>query len=210
MKKNFTRNHRNMRNGISIVEMMVAVFLFGVISTIGYKYTKNFYDVSLTSKQALVSSVIEQATQLSNAYDLYEIKIGAAPTDDENLTDSNIKILREIPPKVLEITNSGWDIVENLDLDGSGNDVAFIYPIDASTLNTTEKKLEYCNILNNIANSQWDYNSTVADDVSNASDEEIGDEGEMYTNGTYNFQSIMCYAVDADNFKFAFIKKVNP
>ena len=204
------RNYRGMRKGISLVEMMVAVFLFGVISTISYKYTKNFYDVSLTSKQALVSSVVEQATQLSNAYDLYEIKIGSAPTDDENLTDPNVRILREIPSIISEITDSGWDIVENLDLDGSGDDVAFVYPIDASTLTTTAQKVEYCNILNNIANSKWDYNSSVAADVTNASDEEIGDEGEMYTNGTYHFKNIMCYAIDADNFKFAFIKKVNP
>ena len=42
-KRNASKNYRGMRSGISLVEMMIAVILFGVISVVGLKYYKNYY-----------------------------------------------------------------------------------------------------------------------------------------------------------------------
>ena len=202
------RNYRGMRKGISIVEMMIAVLLFGVISTISYKYSKNFYDVSLVAKQAIISSIIEQAAQITNAYDLYEIKKGSTPLTMSSLSDANIRILSETPPKIEEVTTEGWKIADptagadraglDLDDDSNNNDIAFTYVVDVPT---AEGRLEYCNVLNNIEKSSWSLDSTTTD---------IGDDANMY--GNNGFKKIMCYVDADDNNKItlAFIKKIVP
>ena len=204
------RNYRGMRSGLSIVEMMVAVILFGVISTIGYKYSKNFYDVTLASKQTLVSAVVDQATQISNAYDLYEIKTGAAPTDIDDLSNQEVRILKETPAPVLEITadSDGWKIEKiALDDDDATDDPAFIYKVSASGLDA-DKKQEYCNVLNNIIASKWDLNASSNSGSSGTTDETIGLAKEMYAKTEWSFKHIMCFTNDADDeFTFAFIKK---
>ena len=202
------RNYRGMRSGLSIVEMMVAVILFGVISTIGYKYSKNFYDVNLASKQALVAAVVDQATQLSNAYDIYETKIGSAPTDVADLSAANVRILKETPPPIAAISDN-WVLKTNLEIDGDGNadDIAFTYPVNQPA--TDAEKQEYCNVLNNIANSAWDYNSPY-NAVDDANTEEINSAEGMYAkvNGL-DFKKVMCYGTDASTMVFAFVQKVN-
>ena len=199
------RNYRGMRSGLSIVEMMVAVILFGVISTIGYKYSKNFYDVNLASKQALVASVVDQATQLSNAYDIYETKTGSAPTDVANLSADDVRILKETPPPIAAISDN-WVLKTDLAVnDSTANDIAFIYPVNQPA--TDAEKLEYCNVLNNIANAKWDYNSPY--NSNNNDDEEVNDAEGMYAKTNFDFDKIMCYGTDSSTFVFAFIQKIN-
>jgi len=197
-----------MRKGISIVEMMIAVVLFGVISTIGFKYAKNYYDVSLTAKQASVSAVVEQATQLSNAYDLYEIKRGKIPTAVSDLNASDIRIITEIPGNVEAITADGWALRDDLEIDGDGDadDIAFVYPVSGPT--TDEEKQSYCNVLNNIANSTWDYNASY-NSTNDADAEEINDANGMYSKNNFDFSKIMCYGTDSSTMTFAFVKKLN-
>ncbi len=200
------RNYRGMRSGLSIVEMMVAVILFGVISTIGYKYSKNFYDVNLASKQALVASVVDQATQLSNAYDIYETKTGSAPADVAKLSAADVRILKETPPPIAAISDN-WVLKTDLAInDDTENDVAFIYPINQPT--TDAEKLEYCNVLNNIANADWDYNSpyNATDDDST---EEVNSAKGMYAKTGFDFKKVMCYGTDASTFVMAFVQKIN-
>jgi prepilin-type N-terminal cleavage/methylation domain-containing protein len=48
---NMTRGRKGMRKGISLVEMLIAIILFGTISMISFKYAANFYDTKLASKK---------------------------------------------------------------------------------------------------------------------------------------------------------------
>ena len=195
-----------MRKGISIIEMMVAVVLFGVISTIGYKYAKNYYDVSLASKQAMVAAVIDQATQLSNAYSLYETKLGKAPADVATLSAADVKILKETPAPI-EAISDGWVLKTDLAInDDTENDVAFTYPVNQP--GTKEEKQAYCNVLNNIANNDWDFNApyNATDD---STTEEINTAKGMYGKDNFDFKKLMCYGTDEDTMIFAFVQKIN-
>ena len=201
-----------MRKGISLVEMLIAIVVFGVISAAGYKYYKNYYDVGLASKQTLMSIVVDQGTQLSNAYDIYETKKGVAPTDIDDLSGSDVRIIKETPKAIPEVSANGWAIKTDLELDKgttATNDIALTYTIDAGGLSTDEK-IAYCNVLNNIASSSWDYNAS-SDSGSTADDEEVITKSEeMYDKTTWNFKNIMCYTPDDSAFTIAFVKKVNP
>ncbi len=203
------RNYRGMRKGISLVEMMIAIILFGVIAAIGFRYSKNYYDTDLSAKQALVSSVMEQATQMSGAYDIYKAKRGQAPNQVADLYAADTRILTGKPTDVAEITITGWDLNTSMDIDGAGNsDIAFIYKVDAPT--ATNDKIEYCNVLNNIVNSDWDYNAISDSSNSGATDEKIGNLREMYDKTSWDFKTIMCFANDDDDkFTFAFVKELN-
>ncbi len=144
-----TRSHNKMRSGISLVEMMIAVILFGVISIVGFKYSKNYYDTDLTAKKARVAALIEQATQLSGAYDIYVAQMGTAPTAINDLNASNVKILTSIPSTITEIGTTGWTLDIATDYTGSGsNDIAFTFAItDPGGADISDE--EYCAVFNN-------------------------------------------------------------
>ena len=200
------RGFKGMRKGISLVEMLIAIVLFGVISTIGYKYYKNFYDTTLAAKKARVAAIVDQATQINNAYDIYAMQVGTLPITMASLSAVTTKILTETPTPIAEITTTGWKIASptaladmaGLDLDGdaTGNDVAFVYSVDAPANNSDKR--DYCNILNNIEDSTWSLESLDAAILS--------DDG-MYGAG---FTKIMCYSTAANTYNFAFIKTVTP
>ena len=203
------RNGMNMRGGISLVEMLIAIILFGIISSTGYKYYKNYYDIGLASKQTLMSIIIDQGTQLSNAYDVYETKKGLAPDDIAKLSDPDVRIVKETPKAIPQISKSGWAIKTDLDVDGSGggNDIVLTYKIDANL--TKDDKIAYCDVLNNIADSGWDYNAT-SDSATTGEEEEITKAKEMYDKTTWDFKNLMCYTPDDGNFTIAFVKKLIP
>ena len=145
---NMTRSHRGMRSGISLVEMLIAIVLFGVLAVISFKYSKNYINTDLAAKQARVSALIEQATQLSIAYDVYSVKFGTAPTDIIDLNSSNAKILTDIPVAITEI-GTGWSLEAGTYYTGSANsDIAFSFPVTNVTPSTSNE--EYCAVFNNI------------------------------------------------------------
>ena len=147
-----TRSHKGMRNGISLVEMLIAIVLFGVLAVISFKYVKVFYDTDLAAKQARVAALVEQGTQLTNAYDIYTMKTGVTPTAIGDLNASNIKILSEIPTTITEIGTTGWTLETATDYTGSGNnDIAFSFTVDNVSPATTNE--EYCAVYNNFMNS---------------------------------------------------------
>jgi len=195
-----------MRKGISLVEMLIAIVLFGVISSIGYKYYKNFYDVSLAAKQTRISAIIDQATQISNAYDLYVMKEGVAPTTMAKLSAANVGILTEKPTAMPELTNTGWAISTNLELGGTtaNNDIGFTYVLDGTGLSATDE-LEYCNILNNVAISSWNLDAA----YTNANPGTVGTNKEMYDGTNATLTSFHCGGADATSLVLTFIKTYN-
>jgi prepilin-type N-terminal cleavage/methylation domain-containing protein len=155
-----TRSNKGMRKGISLVEMLVAIVLFGIIGTISYTYYKNYYDTSFAAKQLRIYTIVDQAAQLGNAFDLYNTKNGVDPTTVDQLVED--KILTQVPVAQPFVTATGWTLDENVTIDGNDTTgVAFMYLVDGVGSNTD--KLDYCNILNNTANKDSNLSRTDAD-----------------------------------------------
>ena len=171
-----TRSHTGttgMRKGLSLVEMLISIILFGLIATIGFTYYKNYYDTSFAAKQLRIYTIIDQAAQLSNGYDLYTAKYGAQPTTIQPMVDA--KILTAIPQSQAFVTDTGWVIDSNKSITtaSGGNGVAFVYRLD-SLVATSDDRVDYCNILNNAAYIDSNLSRVLADQNSSY---------ELYTQG---------------------------
>jgi prepilin-type N-terminal cleavage/methylation domain-containing protein len=149
----------NNKKALSLVEMMIAVILFGVMSMVGFKYYKSFYNSGDITKKTNLGAVIDQASQLSNAFDIYEIQVGKSPTNINNLIASNVNILTSIPEGIQAITGDAntsrtWKLTYNgMDIGGSNSyDTAFVYPV-AEAVSPTDDHKKYCRLFNNIVNN---------------------------------------------------------
>ena len=196
---NMTMGHNGMRKGISLVEMLTAIILFGLISVISYNYYKNYYDTTFAAKQTRVYAIIDQATQLSNAYDLYQTKMGVAPTTLQAIVDQ--KILSKVPDVQPSLSKTGWTLDTNITTDNNAtntNVVGFKYDINGSSL-VNQDRVDYCNILNNAAKSDYNLSTPAASLKTD-------------TNGSYNDvnNTMFCYALDvnASEVIFTFVKSV--
>ena len=169
---NMTRGHKGMRKGISLVEMLIAIVLFGIIGTISYTYYKNYYDVSFAAKKLRIYTIVDQAAQLSNAFDLYNTKNGADPVTVQELVDD--KILTAIPASQPFVTGGQWRLEQNLTIDTTATGTAFIYDLNSS-VSTNQDKLDYCNILNNTAHNTWSLDSADTDIDTIAATWTVGD-----------------------------------
>ena len=158
--KNMKQSYTGMRKGLSLMEMLISIVLFGLISTIGYIYYKNYYNTSYAAKQARVYVIVDQATQLSNAFDLYQIKYGEDANNTEELLNS--MILSSLPIVPESVTNLPWELNTTIVMTPgtTANDMAFTLEVNAST---TADALDYCNILNNLAYKDWNTSSAWTD-----------------------------------------------
>ena len=201
-----TRGHGMMRKGISLIEMLMAIVLLGILGTLSYNYYKVYYDVSFASKQAKIYVIMDQAVQISGAHDLYTVKNGVVPTTMALLV-SNRQLL-EIPPKMPEISATGWVIQDQVEIDGgttAANDIYFQYEIDGTAAQID--KLEYCNILTNTFDNAWSLDVTVSDDTAVVA---LGaDVQAAYASQTFKG---FCFATGgvSDTYELAFIKTLNP
>lgn len=148
------------RKGISLVEMTIAVILFGVLSTIAMLYYKSLFNIDLTAKKARVAALMDQAYQLSGAYDVYVAQMGVAPTD-ANLSDfnaSNVLILRSLPRDIREMTTVGWELNTSI-INGRPG---FTFPIDlnGTSYSTLKDDDLYCAIFNHELNNSIELNVT--------------------------------------------------
>lgn len=148
------------RKGISLVEMTIAVILFGVLSTIAMIYYKSLFNIDLTAKRARVAALMDQGYQLSGAYDVYVAQTGVAPTN-VNLLDfnaTNIMILKSLPRNIREMTTVGWELNTSI-INGRAG---FTFPIDLNGTayqSITDDDL-YCAIFNHELNTSIDLNVT--------------------------------------------------
>ena len=148
------------RKGISLVEMTIAVILFGVLSTIAMLYYKSLFNIDLTAKKARVAALMDQAYQLSGAYDVYVAQMGVQPSN-ANLLDfnaTNVMILRSLPRDIREMTSTGWE----LNTSSVAGRPAFQFPIDLNgTAYTTLSDDDfYCAIFNHELNNSVELNVT--------------------------------------------------
>lgn len=148
------------RKGISLVEMTIAVILFGLLSTIALLYYRSLFNIDLTAKKARVAALMNQAYQLSGAYDIYVAQEGTAPVDT-NLSDfnaTNILILRSLPRDIREMTSTGWE----LNLTAVAGRPALLFPIDlnGSTYASLPDDDLYCAIFNREINRSIELNVT--------------------------------------------------
>ena len=203
-----TRSHTEttgMRKGISLVEMLISIILFGIIATISFTYYKNYYDTSFAAKQLRIYTIVDQASQLANAFDLYNAKYGAQPTEIQPMVDA--KILTAIPQSQSFVTSSGWSLEENLTIvTASATGVAFRYPLD-STVAVGQDFLDYCNILNNAAFIDSNLSKLITDQNTSAQLYAAGvandaSESEFYhcdLNGTTSSDLYLTFVKIADN-----------
>lgn len=147
------------RKGISLVEMTIAVILFGVLSTIGMLYYKSLFNIDLTAKKARVAALMDQAHQLSGAYDVYTAQFGVAPTatDLSDLNSTNSMILTELPIRIREMSTSGWELNVSTGIIGT-SDKALQFTIDLNgTVSPRTDDELYCAIFNHEINTSASY-----------------------------------------------------
>lgn len=236
---NMTRSHKGMRKGISLLELLMAIVLLGVLASIGFKYYKIYYDTTFAVKQAKVYLIIEQAAQISGAHDLFETKNAIVPNGLNDMVSDHQ--LKQVPPIMPEISKTGWklntyqtfniyaDAVNtgttsvttltqqttwdgNISLDGNDNDIAFTFKIDGNNT-APQDLLDYCNIINNTGERSWilDTNATAMETALGGNTPALA-----YTaaqTGTVS-TSYFCYTADdtsADyNLTAVFVKLVDP
>ena len=158
------------------MELLIAIILLGVLSSIGFQYYRNYYDTTLAAKQTKVAVLVEQATQLKNMLELYKIKYAVDVTKTQTFTELvNQGFLTEIPAVIPDMSTTGWVLDSNESGDvtaalGSGTaaepDIVFHYALDGSAAQID--KLDYCNAINNLAsNGSTDFTvlaTAIADD----------------------------------------------
>jgi len=164
------KQYTGMRKGISLVEMIVAVILFATISGISVKYYKNFFNTELTAKKARVATLLDQASQMSNAYDAYIVQVGSIANLDKNLTeldDANVSILTRLPVAIsgmatgLADGTGAWELNKSTGITGTSG-IALQYKLD---MNATGKSItsddeQYCAIINHEFNGSVEYNAS--------------------------------------------------
>ncbi|WP_310439319.1 prepilin-type N-terminal cleavage/methylation domain-containing protein [Sulfuricurvum sp.] len=149
------------RKGISLVEMTIAVILFGVLSTIAMLYYKSLFNIDLTAKKARVAALMDQAYQLSGAYDVFVAQQGISPSvaDLSEFNATNILILRSLPRDIREMTTTGWE----LNISAVNGRPAFQFPIDLNGTGGWDLLPDdelYCAIFNHEMNSSIELNVT--------------------------------------------------
>lgn len=153
--------YKGMRKGISLVEMTIAVILFGLLSTIAMLYYKSLFNIDLTAKKARVAALMDQAYQLSGAYDVFVAQQGVAPSvaDLSEFNATNVMILRSLPRDIAEMTTTGWE----LNTSSVNGRPAFQFPIDLNGTGGWDVLSDddfYCAIFNHEMNRSIDLNVT--------------------------------------------------
>ncbi len=207
-----TRGH-GMRSGISLIEMLMAIVLLGVLSTVGFKYYKIYYDTTFAAKQAKVYILIDQAQQLSGAHDLYETKNAKLPANVAALVLD--KQLIAAPSVMPEVSATGWVLLTPagtvVDIDGGttpDNDIGFVIDVDTTT-GTIQDKLDYCNIVTNTGTNTWSLNTVDADVQSGADRAAAITVGGQDTAGTYD-DDMFCVRSAASTYHLVFTKLRDP
>jgi prepilin-type N-terminal cleavage/methylation domain-containing protein len=210
---NVARGHRGMRKGISLMEMLVAIILLGILSSVGYNYYKNYFDTSLSAKQIKVSVLIEQAAQLKNALELYKVKFGADVNTTQGLNELAVQsIITEVPAAIPDMSDQGWILnTGGMDIDSTlitslgGTTLAdqvITYDLNGTTTAIADR-MDYCNALNNIASNG------VTNYAVSAATLALDDVNESATKVSNTF---FCWDTDAtdnaDGLQFLFMTKI--
>lgn len=156
-----TQPYNGMRKGISLVEMTIAVILFGLLSTIAMLYYKSLFNIDLTSKKARVAALMDQAYQLSGAYDVFLAQQGVSPSiaDLTEFNATNVMILRRLPRDIREMTTTGWELNTSIVSGRPG----FLFPIDLNGTGGWDALPDddlYCAIFNHEMNNSIELNVT--------------------------------------------------
>jgi len=146
------------RKGISLVEMTIAVILFGVLSTIAMLYYKSLFNIDLTAKKARVAALMDQGSQLSGAYDVYIAQFGVAPTSLNDLNATTAMILNELPIRIREMSTLGWELNTSTGITGtSGKALQFKIDLNGTVTPSSDDDL-YCAIFNHEINTSVQLN----------------------------------------------------
>lgn len=153
------------RKGISLVEMTIAVILFGLLSAIALFYYRSLFNIDLTAKKARVAALMDQAYQLSGAYDIFVAQQGVAPSlaDMSEFNASNILILRSLPKDISEMTTTGWELNTSITAAAPNGRPGFQFPIDLNGTGGWDLLSDddlYCAVFNHEINRSIELNVT--------------------------------------------------
>ncbi|HEX5670454.1 MAG TPA: prepilin-type N-terminal cleavage/methylation domain-containing protein [Sulfuricurvum sp.] len=176
------------RKGISLVEMTIAVILFGLLSGIALFYYRSLFNIDLTAKKARVAALMDQGYQLSGAYDIFVAQQGVAPTDANlsQFTAANVLILRNLPRDITEMTTIGWELNTSITPAINGRP-GFTFPIDLNGTGGWDVLADddlYCAIFNHELNRSIELNVT--------NNTNFGDAATLAANATYG--DTFCYS----------------
>jgi prepilin-type N-terminal cleavage/methylation domain-containing protein len=157
-----TQNYTQMRKGISLVEMMIAIILFAALATVGLKYTKNYINTDLQAMKARVAAAMDQGSQLTQAYKLYTTQYGT-PTAIGDLNATATPVLTSLPATITEMSALGWDLNTST---GVGSGYAFTMKLDGNTTQT--QPAQYCQIWNHEFNASVELNVSGTEDAGTA------------------------------------------
>lgn len=156
-----TQPYNGMRKGISLIEMSIAVILFGLISTVAILYYKNLYNVDLTSKKARIAALMDQGYQLSGAYEMFQTSMGYSPSvaDMSEFNDTRVLILKRLPKDIIGMTSRGWELNNTVRQLGHS---AFTFPLDLNGTNYNNLSDDdlYCAIYNHEINKTVELNAS--------------------------------------------------
>ena len=150
--------YREMRKGISLVEMIIAIILFAALATIGLKYTKNFINTDLQAMKARVAAATDQATQLTQAYTIYKTETGLEPTSMNDFNSTINKIMTNIPGIITEMSLGGWEL--NTSTATGGSNMSFQMQLDLNGTTTGTSDEQYCALWNREFNTSTELNVT--------------------------------------------------
>ncbi len=159
-----THPYNGKRKAISLVEMTIAVILFGLLSAIALFYYRSLFNIDLTAKKARVAALMDQGYQLSGAYDIFVAQQGVAPSE-ANLSEfsaSNVLILRSLPKVIREMTTIGWELNTSITATTNGKP-GFTFPIDLNGTGGWDLLADddlYCAIFNHELNRSIELNVT--------------------------------------------------
>jgi len=153
-----TQHYSGKRKAFSLVEMTIAVILFGLLSTIALIYYKNLYNIDLTAKKARVAALMDQGHQLSGAFDIYQAQFGVAPTSLLDFNATNVLILTDLPARIKEMSTTGWELNLSTGIPLTSG-YAFKFPIDLNgTWATSADDDLYCAVYNHELNTSIELN----------------------------------------------------
>ena len=208
---NMTVSHTGMRKGISLMELLVAIILLGILSSVGFTYYKNYYSTALAAKQIKVAILLDQAAQLKNGLELYSIKTGldanssvADPADTNNGLGLLVaqRLITTIPATIPDVSDEGWfvstDVTDVYSTfigtqggTAANNEQFLTYDLNGTA--TGSDRQDYCNALNNIASDgTWTYD-TVEGDMDSVGIIDMNTTAETVGN------TFFCWDSDADN-----------
>lgn len=150
-----------MRRGVSLVEMLLAIALFGVLATIGYKTANSMLGTERATLKAYAAQIMTIGDALSGAYYVYKTEKNDYPADLDTLVNNNY-VATPTAPATLSAT---WALEYNATAGDNGaienNTTALVGFTVQLNLTTDDAAEKFCKAYNDFAYGYEDWNASL-------------------------------------------------